>query len=203
MAVGIGQRMVEGHGAGLEDASAFAGVANFVLGGTFNSRINLNLREDKGFTYGARTGFGGGPEMGSFGFSSEVNRDATAAALVEVMAELEGYDESGMDNEEFEYMRSAIGQRDAREYETPGRKLALLDDILNYDLPLDYRSQQTEILRTITREELNQVAARLIDPDNMAVVVVGDEATIREELEALGMPIVELDEDGFVKESSE
>ncbi|MBL38977.1 MAG: peptidase M16 [Xanthomonadales bacterium] len=180
-----------------------AGLANFVLGGTFNSRINLNLREDKGYTYGARTGFGGGPEMGSFGFSSEVNRDATAAALVEVMAELESYDQAGMETEEFEYMRSAIGQRDAREYETPGRKLALLDNILTYDLPLDYRSQQNEILRTITREELNQVAARLIDPENMAIVVVGDEATIREELEALEMPIVELDEDGFVKQSSE
>jgi len=131
------------------------------------------------------------------------DRSDTAAALVEVMAELESYDEAGLDTEEFEYMRSAIGQRDAREYETPGCKLALLDNILTYDLPLDYRTQQNEILRAITREKLNQVAARLIDLDNMAVVVVGDEATTREELEALGMPIVELCEDGFIKDASE
>ncbi|MGM0658522.1 MAG: M16 family metallopeptidase [Pseudomonadota bacterium] len=178
-----------------------AGLANFVLGGTFNSRINLNLREDKGYTYGARTGFSGGPERGRFTFSSEVNRDATAASITEVLTELEGYAEEGMNEEEFEYMRSAIGQRDAREYETPVRKLALLDNILTYDLPLDYRSRQNEILADIDRETLNQVASSHIDPDNMAIVVVGDEATIREELEALGMPIVELNEDGFVKES--
>ena len=178
-----------------------AGLANFVLGGTFNSRINLNLREDKGYTYGARTGFSGGPERGRFVFSSEVNRDATAASITEVLNELAQYDESGMTADEFEYMRSAIGQRDARAYETPARKLGLLDNILTYDLPLDYRSQQNEILADVDRETLNQVAARLIDPANMAIVVVGDEATIREELEALEMPIVELNEDGFVKES--
>jgi len=178
-----------------------AGLANFVLGGTFNSRINLNLREDKGYTYGARTGFSGGPERGLFGFSSEVNRDATAASITEVINELEGFDTEGMTDEEFDYLRSAIGQRDAREYETPGRKLALLDDILIYDLPLDYRTQQNEILAEVERTELNQVAQKLIDPANVAIVVVGDEATIRPELEALGMPIVELDEDGFVKNS--
>jgi len=178
-----------------------AGLANFVLGGTFNSRINLNLREDKGYTYGARTGFSGGAERGLFGFSSEVNRDATAASITEVINELEGFDTEGMTDEEFDYLRSAIGQRDAREYETPGRKLALLDDILIYDLPLDYRTQQNEILAEVERTELNQVAQKLIDPANVAIVVVGDEATIRPELEALGMPIVELDEDGFVKNS--
>ena len=176
-----------------------AGLANFALGGTFNSRINLNLREDKGYTYGARTGFSGGPERGSFRFSSEVNRDATAASIVEVIEELERYVETGMNAEEFEFTRAAIGQRDALQYETPARKLGLLGNILTYDLPLDYRSRQNEILRTVERDTLNEVAARLIDPNNMAVVVVGDEAAIRPELEALDMPIVELDEDGYVQ----
>ncbi len=177
-----------------------AGLANFVLGGTFSSRVNLNLREDKGFTYGARTGFSGGPELGSFRFSAEVNKDATAASITEVLGELEMYDESGMTAEDFEYMRSAIGQRDALQYETPGRKLGLLDNILRYDLPLDYRSQQNTILQETDRDTLNSLANRLIDPDNMAIVVVGDEATIREEIEALGMPVVELNEDGYVVE---
>ncbi|MEX0916376.1 MAG: hypothetical protein WDZ60_10805, partial [Wenzhouxiangellaceae bacterium] len=126
---------------------------------------------------------------------------ATAVSIREVLNELERYTEEGMTVEEVEYMRSAIGQRDAREYETPARKLGLLDNILTYDLPLDYRSQQNEILAEVDRETLNQIAARHINPHNMAIVVVGDEATIREELEALEMPIVELNEDGFVKES--
>jgi zinc protease len=174
-----------------------AGLANFNLGGTFNSRINLNLREDKGYTYGARTRFSGGQEFGSFGFSSEVNKDATAASVTEVLNELESFAAEGMTEEEYDYMRSAIGQRDALQYETPGRKLGLLGNILRYDLPLNYRTQQNNILKETDRETLNALSNRLIEPDNMAIVVVGDEASIREELEALGMPIRKLDEDGF------
>ncbi len=177
-----------------------AGLANFNLGGTFNSRINLNLREDKGYTYGARTRFSGGQEFGSFGFSSEVNKDATAASVTEVLNELESYAADGMSEEEYDYMRSAIGQRDALQYETPGRKLGLLNNILRYDLPLNYRTQQNNILKETDRETLNTLVNRLIEPDKMAIVVVGDEASIREELEALGMPIQKLDEDGFAIE---
>jgi zinc protease len=174
-----------------------AGLANFNLGGTFNSRINLNLREDKGYTYGARSGFSGGQEFGSFSVTTEVNKDATAASLTEVIKELENYAANGMSEEEYDYMRSAVGQRDALQYETPGRKLGLLGNILRYDLPLNYRTQQANILRETDREVLNTLAGELIRPDDMAIVVVGDEATIREELEALGMPIRNLDKDGF------
>jgi zinc protease len=174
-----------------------AGLANFNLGGTFNSRINLNLREDKGYTYGASSGFSGGLELGSFRVSSEVNKEATAASLTEVLNELESYASDGMDEEEYDYMRSAIGQRDALQYETPGRKLGLLSNIMRYDLPLNYRTQQSNLLKETDREVLNSLANQLIQPDNMAIVIVGDEATIREELEALGMPIKNLDEDGF------
>ncbi len=174
-----------------------AGLANFNLGGTFNSRINLNLREDKGYTYGARSGFNGGLEFGSFGVSTEVNKEATAASLTEILNELESYSTGGMSEEEYNFMRSAIGQRDALQYETPGRKLSLLGNILRYDLPLNYRTQQNNILKEVDRDTLNQLSNRLITPENMAVVIVGDEASIREEIEALGMPVKKLDEDGF------
>jgi zinc protease len=179
-----------------------AGLANFILGGTFNSRINLNLREDKGYTYGARSGFYGSQEFGRFRVSSEVNKEATAAALTEVINELESFSAEGMNEEEYNYMRSAIGQRDALQYETPDRKLGLLSDIMRYDLPLNYRTQQNTILKETDRETLNTLANKLIHPENMAIVIVGDEATIREELEALGMPIKNLDEDGFEIEES-
>ena len=174
-----------------------AGLANFNLGGTFNSRINLNLREDKGYTYGARSGFSGGQEFGSFGVSAEVNKEATAASVTEVLNELENFAAEGMDEAEYDYMRSAIGQRDALQYETPGRKLGLLSNILRYDLPLNYRTQQANILKETDRETLNALSNKLIQPNNMAIVIVGDEAVLREELEALGMPIQHLDEDGF------
>jgi zinc protease len=175
-----------------------AGLMNFTLGGTFSSRINMNLREDKGYTYGARSSFQGDKELGSFRFSSEVNKEATAASITEVVNELEAYATDGMTGEEYNFLRSAIGQRDALQYETPGRKLGLLGNILRYDLPLNYRTQQINILRETDHETLNELAARLIQPDNMAIVVVGDEAIIRPELEELGLPITVLDEDGLV-----
>ena len=106
-----------------------AGLMNFNLAGTFNSRINLNLREDKGYTYGAGASFRGDHESGSYRLSTEVNKDATGASISEVMNELEAYVADGMTAEEYDYMRRAIGQRDARRYETPASKLGLLANI--------------------------------------------------------------------------
>ena len=173
-----------------------ANLANFALGGNFSSRINLNLREDKGYTYGARSGFRGGPETGYFAVSTEVNRDATAASVKEILAELEQYDDAGMSGEEFAFTQSAIGQNDALQYETPGRKLGLLNSVLRYNLSPDYRQTQQEILENSTAAQLNRVVAENLDPQNVGIVVVGDVATIRSELEDLGYPIVELDADG-------
>jgi len=177
-----------------------AGLMNFNLGGNFDSRINLNLREDKGYTYGASSGFAGGPELGSFRVSSEVNRDDTADALREVFGELERYAGEGMTADEYAYLQNAIGQRDALRYETPGAKLGLLAEVLRYDLPLDYRQQQQALLRETPREALNELAGRLIDPANLAVVIAGDADAIRPQLEELGLPIVMLDVDGYVIE---
>ncbi|WP_295802048.1 pitrilysin family protein [uncultured Microbulbifer sp.] len=175
-------------------------LGNFPLGGNFNSRINLNLREDKGYTYGARTYLLGEPQEGSYMFSSEVKKEATADALNEVLTELETYDGEGMTEAEFSYLRSAIGQQEALSYETPSAKLGLLNRILRYDLPLDYRSRQNAILQETERKTLNKVFTDLLEPKDMAIVVVGDAASIRKDLEALDMPIVELDEDGYVIE---
>jgi zinc protease len=174
-----------------------ARLMNFNLGGTFDSRINLNLREDKGYTYGISSGFSGGPELGSFRISSEINKEATAASISELIDELELYSSDGMTGEEYEYLQSAIGQRDARSYETPGAKLGLLSQILRYDLDLNYRKQQKTLLRETDRETLNALAERLIDADNMAIVVVGDIPEIRPQLEPLGIPIKVLDENGI------
>jgi len=179
-----------------------ATLANFPLGGSFSSRINLNLREDKGYTYGARSYLVGEPDGGAHIFSSEVKKDATADALREVLTELEDYDANGMTEDEFAFMRSAIGQQDALNYETPGAKLGLLNNILRYDLPLDYRTQQNAILQETDRETLNQIMSETLEPENLNIVVVGDEASIRADLEGLGIEIVELDEDGYVKEEA-
>ena len=174
-----------------------ANLMNFNLGSTSDSRLFLNLREDKGYTYGIYSGFNGGRELGSYNISSEVNKEATAASITEVLGELEKYAQDGMTEDEYQFMQNAIGQREARSYETPGAKLGLLSQVLRYDLPLDYRKQQKSLLRETEIETLNALASQLIEADNMAIIVVGDAPGILPELESLGLPIKFLDEEGI------
>ena len=159
-----------------------ARLANFALGGAFNSRINMNLREDKGYTYGARSGFAGNRDYGTFTASAAVRTDATAA--------------EGIAPAELAFTRNAIGQRDALSYETPFQKLGFLSRILTYDLDDDFVERQNEILAAISADELNRLAAKHMTMDDMVIVVVGDRAAIEGELEGLGYEIVLLGADG-------
>ena len=173
-----------------------ASLMNFNLGGTFDSRINLNLREDKGYTYGARSGFSGGLELGSFRVSSEVKKEATAASISEIFNELENYSTNGMTPDEYRFMQNAISNRDALSYETPGSQLGLLSMVMHYELPLDYRKKQQSLLNESDRETLNALAERLIDPGKLAIVVVGDSEAIRPQLDQLEITIKLLNEEG-------
>ncbi|HVG13256.1 MAG TPA: pitrilysin family protein, partial [Flavisolibacter sp.] len=173
-----------------------ANLANYVLGGDFNSRLNINLREDKGWTYGARSGFSADEYSGGFEFSSGIRADATDSALVEVMKELKQYTAGGITDEELTFMKSAIGQRDALRYETPGQKAAFIGRILDYNLPADYVEQQNKILKTITKAEIDKVTKKYVQPDKMNILLVGDKAKILANIKKLGYEIVELDADG-------
>jgi zinc protease len=102
-----------------------------------------------------------------------------------------------MTEAEYAYLQNAVGQSEALQYETPGAKLGLLDQILRYDLPLDYRGRQQALLRETDRTTLNDLAGRLIDAGKLAIVVVGDAAELRPQLESFDLPIVELDADGY------
>ena len=175
-----------------------AGLANYVLGGAFNSRINLNLREDKGYTYGARSMFSGEMDYGLFTAMAGVRRDTTAASIIEFDKEIRGYAKNGIQADELAFTRNAIGQRDALRYETPRQKLTFLSRIQTYGLADDFVDQQNAILRSITAEELNAIAARHLTMDDMVIVVVGDRSAIEEDLLALGHEIVHLDAAGNV-----
>lgn len=173
-----------------------AGLMNYALGGAFNSRINLNLREDKGYTYGARSGFRGSDVSGSFVASSSVRADVTMESITEFLSEIDGYQTDGITDDELDFTKKSIGQRDARAYETPSQKLGLISGILTYDLPLSYIDEQKDILANITADEINALATDLLSTEDMVMVVVGDKATILEPLQTLGLPIIELNEDG-------
>ncbi len=178
-----------------------AGLMNFSLGGAFNSRINLNLREDKGYSYGARSGFFGNKEYGSYTAQAGVRTDATTDSIVQFENEIRGYADSGISEPELSFTRNAIGQRDARAFETPGQKLRFLAKILEYDLDESFVDTQNEILAAISEDEINDLAAKHLKMEDMIIVVVGDKAVIRSDLEGLGYEIVEMDATGNLVES--
>jgi zinc protease len=171
-------------------------LTNFPLGGAFNSRINLNLREDKGWTYGARSGFSGDEYSGEFSFSSGIKADATDSALVEVMKEIKDYVTNGPSNQEVDFMKNAVGQRDALAYETGIQKAAFIRRILDYNLPSDYVAQQNKILKSMTAAQMKSMAQKYLKPEKMNILLVADKQRVIEKVKKLGYEVVELDADG-------
>jgi len=163
---------------------------NFPLGGAFNSRINLNLREDKGYTYGARSYFYGDKFSGAYTASAEVRADVTDKSIVEFIKEIQNYADNGISDEELVFMRNAINQKDALKYETPGRKLGFLAQILEHNLTADFVKERSEIVANISKEEINALAKKHLDLSQMLMVVVGDAKTLRPQLEALGYQVI-------------
>jgi len=164
---------------------------NFPLGGAFNSRINLNLREDKGYTYGARSGFSADKFSGSYTASAEVRADATDKSIVEFVNEINGYREKGITAEELSFMRNAINQQDALRYETPRAKLGFLAQILEHNLTPNFVKERAEIVKTISVDEINALATKHLNLAEMVMVVVGDAKTLKPQLEALGYEVVD------------
>ena len=177
-----------------------AGLMNFSLGGGFNGRLNINLREDKGWTYGARSNFGGDEYSGDFTFSSGIRADATDSALSEVVRELKDYASNGVTDDELVFMKNAIGQRDALRYETGFQKAGFIRNILDYNLPANYADIQAKILKGMTKTDINALAKNWIKPDKLNMLLVGDKDKILPGLQKMGYKIVELDAEGNPKE---
>ena len=175
-----------------------ATLMNYALGGDFNSRLNLNLREDKGWTYGARSSFSADDMTGEFEFSSGIKAEATDSALAEVIRELKDYSENGIKEEELAFMKNSIGQRDALRYETGPQKAQFISRMLKYNLPPDYVETQIKILKSMKKKDIDALAKRWVKPNQLNMLMVGDKAKILTGLQKLGYPIVELDAEGQV-----
>jgi Predicted Zn-dependent peptidases len=174
-----------------------AGLMNYPLGGAFNSRINLNLREDKGWTYGARSNFSGSQYTGTYTFSSGILAAATDSALSEVLREIRAYADNGIKDDELSFLKNAISQSEARKYETGFQKAGFLSNILTYNLPADFVEQQTAILKSINKSEINQLAKKWLNMNKMNILLVGDLERIKPGIEKLGYQVIEIDADGM------
>ena len=175
-----------------------SGLMNYTLGGAFNSRINLNLREDKGYTYGARSFFNSNDEAGPYTASAGVRGNATDSAVHEFMKELTAFRKDGISADELSFMKKSIGQKDARSYEAPYQKAGFLRRIVHYDLDKNFVDQQNKIIDNITKKEIDALAQKHLQVDKMNILVVGDKESIKPGLARLGYEIIELDAKGNV-----
>jgi zinc protease len=172
---------------------------NYPLGASFNSILNQNLREVKGWTYGARSSFSGDEYTGDFTFSSGIRADATDSALADILRDMKNYAANGIKPEELSFTKSAIGQRDALLYETGIQKAGFIGRILEYDLPGNFVQTQSKILNGMTKKEIDALAKKWITADKMNILLVGDKAKILPGLQKFGYEITELDADGNLK----
>jgi zinc protease len=171
-------------------------VMNYILGGAFNSHINMNLRETKGWTYGARSGFMGNKFAGPFTAQGGIKGDATDSSVVEFMKEIKNFSATGITPDELQFVKNSIGQQDALKYETNGQKATFIKRILDYNLSKDYVDKQQEILKAITKQDIDALAKKHLPYTNMVIVVVGNKAKYFDRVKALGYEVVELDSDG-------
>ena len=160
-------------------------VMNYKLGGSFAGNVNMVLREEKGYTYGARTRFSGTEIPGPFFGYSSVRSSATGESM-EIFKELMTQYRNGINEEELTFTQNALIKSNAREFETLGSLIGMLSNIAAYDLPFDYVKDEERIVREMTLERIQELAEKYIVPERMYYMVAGDAATQSESLQTLG-----------------
>jgi zinc protease len=166
---------------------------NLVLGGQFVSRINTNLRERRGYTYGARTSFDFRRGPGPFVLHASVQSEATTDALREALSELRGIRaERPVTPEELELGRATLTRGYPRNFETAEQVGRAVAQLALYDLPHDYFTEFVPTILRLTPDDLTRAAVEHIDPDRLLAVIVGDPVAIGDSLPdvGLGQPVL-------------
>ena len=153
-------------------------VANAILGGQFISRINFNLREQHGYTYGARTEFSFRRQGGPFIAGAPVKTAVTEPSLKETLGELARIRQSDVTAEELELAKDLLGRALAREFETPQQVANALVAQVVEGLPDDYFKTYADHIAAVSAADVRKAALKWIDPTKMAIVLVGDESQI-------------------------
>lgn len=171
-------------------------VMNALLGGIFNSRINLNLREKHGYTYGARSAFAFRRSAGPFVVSAPVRNEVTRESVEEVLAELRRIRTGDVEPRELDETKSYMMGVFPATVQSASDIASRLLDMELYSLPEDYFDRYRENIGSISRDDVARVANKYIDPDRALIVIVGNAAQVREPLGTLGMPLHEIDVEG-------
>jgi zinc protease len=170
---------------------------NTALGGAFNSRINLNLREQHQYAYGANSGFNfrRPPEPSTFSATSAVETPKTDSALIELMGELKRIrNVKPVTAEELAFAKGSATKGLPLQFETIGQRAGAVASLVAGDQPLDYYNTVTQKYNAVALPQAIRVAKQYITPDKMVIVVVGDRKVIESGLRAANLgPVVVVD----------
>lgn len=169
---------------------------NQILGGSFSSRINMNLREDKHWTYGARSSLVSARAVRPFFVSTQVQTDKTVDTMREIAKELNDiFHERPISDAEFKHLRTAQALRLAGKWETLDQVMASLAELVVFRLPDDYFQTAAQRASAVTCQEARQAAIHVLQPKNLSWIIVGDRAKIETALKASGLGAFRLEED--------
>jgi len=167
-------------------------VMNTLLGGSFSSRLNSNLRETKGYTYGARSSFDFQPLPGPFTALADVRTDVTDSSLVEFLKELRRIRDSAVGPVELERTKQYLALRVPGSFETTGQVAGQVGTLLTFGLPFTWFDDYVRRIMAVTAEDVRRVARQYVHPDSLTIVVVGDVQKIRPGIEHLGLGPIEV-----------
>jgi zinc protease len=167
-------------------------VMNYTLGASFGSRINMNLREVHGYTYGARSGFEDYLHGGEFYAGALVRTDVTAAAAREMMSEIRNFPQKPSTAEELAAAKEASIRSLPGRFETTAATAGAIDDLFIYNRPLDYFRSLPAKYEAVTEADVARVAGQYLHPDQLVIVAAGDRAKIEPALKDAGLGPVEV-----------
>lgn len=172
-------------------------VMNTALGGLFSSRINMNLREKNGYSYGTNSSFTFRRSPGPFQVAGGIRTDVTAPAVTEIFNEIAGMLKDPMGRDELQKSKDALANSLPGAFETSSSAVGSFSNVYTYDLGLDYYTRYAEQVNAVTAEQAQAVAAKYLQPSALVVVAVGDRKFIDPELRKLNLGNVEIrDADG-------
>jgi len=167
-------------------------VMNAILGGLFSSRINLNLREQHGYTYGANSRFTYLKNTGWFAVSSGVRTDVTAPATHEVLLEIRKMGDTPVSEDEMKLAKQLLVGALPSRFQTTEQTVGALADVVAYDLGLNYYSEYARRVSAVSIAQVQDMSKKYLIPQKLIVIAVGDRKKIEPELKALGLGEIQL-----------
>lgn len=162
-----------------------ASLMNNVLGGYFSSRLNLNLRENKGFTYGIGSKLHNDEYIGSFFTSVNVRNEVTGQAINEIIGEIRKLREEKLSEEELQQVKNVISGNFSRSIEDPRTIAKFALAIRKFDLPKDYFTTHLQKLAAVTVDDIYAMAQKYLQPDNLHIIVIGNKNDIYDQLSVI------------------